>query len=118
MNQHVALSSALAFGQTVATRLRANVPQGWVVHDIFAGEEHIEVLAVLPHGVFALEGKAYRRQLILPREVEVVRQTRYGTRYEIHAAVETPSGRRLTLRSIWQMDDGTDVPRLLTLVPD
>ena len=54
----------------------------------------------------------------LPREVDVVRQTRYGTRYEIHAVVDTPSGRRLTLRSIWQMEEDTDVARLLTLVPD
>jgi hypothetical protein len=54
----------------------------------------------------------------LPHEVDVVRQTPYGTRYEIHAAVETPSGRRLTLRSIWQMEEGTDVPCFLTLVPD
>lgn len=51
-------------------------------------------------------------------DVEVMRQTPYGTRYEIRAPLQTPSGRMLTVRTVWQIDEGTDFPRLLTLFPD
>lgn len=51
-------------------------------------------------------------------DVDVVRRTEYGTRYEISAVLNTPVGRSLKVRSIWQIDDGTDVPRLITLIPD
>jgi hypothetical protein len=54
----------------------------------------------------------------LHADVEVMRQTPYRTRYEIRAPLQTPSGRMLTVRTVWQMDDGTDFPRLLTLFPD
>lgn len=58
------------------------------------------------------------RRLHLLAEVEIVRQTPYGTRYEIRAPLETPSGRTLTVRTVWQIDKGTDFPRLITLFPD
>jgi hypothetical protein len=58
------------------------------------------------------------RRFHLPAAVEVVRQTPYGTRYEIRAPLQTPHGRRLTVRTIWQVDEGTDFPRLITLFPD
>lgn len=54
----------------------------------------------------------------LAAEVDVVRQTLYGSRYEIRAPLQTPSGRRLVVRTIWQIDEGTDFPRLITLFPD
>jgi hypothetical protein len=47
-----------------------------------------------------------------------VRTTEYGTRYEIRMTLETPLGAPLTVRTIWQIDDGTDVPRLITLYSD
>ncbi|MFN4218744.1 MAG: DUF6883 domain-containing protein [Candidatus Bipolaricaulia bacterium] len=47
----------------------------------------------------------------LSADVEVARRTLYGMRYEIRAPLHTPSGRTL-------IDDGTDVPRLITLIPD
>jgi hypothetical protein len=53
----------------------------------------------------------------LSAEVEVERITLYGTRYEIHAPLVTPSGRSLMVRTIWQIDTGTEAPRLITLVP-
>ena len=58
------------------------------------------------------------RRFHLLAEVEVVRQTLYGTRYEIRAPLQTPSGRTLTVRTVWQIDKGTDFPRLITLFPD
>jgi hypothetical protein len=51
-------------------------------------------------------------------EVEKVKQSVYGTRYEIRAPMQTPNGRTLMIRTIWQIDIGTDFPRLITLVPD
>jgi hypothetical protein len=54
----------------------------------------------------------------LTGDVTVVRETPYGTRYEIRAPLITPIGRSLTVYSIWQIDTGTDYPRLITLFPD
>ncbi len=54
----------------------------------------------------------------LETEVDVVRQTIYGARYEIRASLQTPGGRALMIRTIWQIDEGTVVPRLITLFPD
>ena len=46
------------------------------------------------------------------------RVTAYGTRYEIRAPLQTPDGRSLIVRTIWQIDIGLEVPQLLTLFPD
>ena len=54
----------------------------------------------------------------LNADVEIMRETVYGTRYEVRAPLHTPSGRMLTARTIWQIDEGTDFPRLITLFPD
>lgn len=54
----------------------------------------------------------------LNAQVDTVRETAYGTRYEIRAPLETPIGRSLNVRSIWQIDSGTGFPRLITLFPD
>jgi hypothetical protein len=51
-------------------------------------------------------------------EVDVIRHTIYGVRCEIRAPLQTPSGRTLMIRTICQVDEGTDFPRLLTLFPD
>ena len=54
----------------------------------------------------------------LDTEVDLVRPTEYGMRYEIHMTLQTPLGVPLTVRTIWQIDDGREVPRLITLYPD
>jgi hypothetical protein len=51
-------------------------------------------------------------------EVDLVRPTEYGTCYEIRMTLQTPLGVPLTVRTIWQIDGGTAVPRLITLYPD
>lgn len=58
------------------------------------------------------------RQYHLTAEVMAVRETLYGTRYEVQAMLVTPIGRPLRVRSIWQIDAGTDYPRFITLFPD
>jgi hypothetical protein len=54
----------------------------------------------------------------LDAEVDLVRPTEYGMRYEIRMVLQTPLGVPLTVRTIWQIDDGREVPRLITLYPD
>ena len=41
----------------------------------------------------------------------------YGRRYEIVAPLLTPHGRVILFRSVWQIDTGTDIPRLITMYP-
>jgi hypothetical protein len=54
----------------------------------------------------------------LDTEVDLMRPTEYGTRYEIRMALQTPRGVLLTVRTIWQIDNEREVPRLITLYPD
>jgi len=54
----------------------------------------------------------------LDAEIDLVRSTEYGTRYEIRITLQTPRGVLLTVRTIWQIDNGREVPRLITLYPD
>ena len=58
------------------------------------------------------------RERHVEADVHVVRSSPYGVRYEIRAPLRTPVGRELMVRTIWQIDEGTDVPRLITLFPD
>jgi Domain of unknown function (DUF6883) len=54
----------------------------------------------------------------LMAEVAGTSENEYGTRYEIVAPLQGPVGRPVTFRSVWQIDTGTDVPRLITMVPE
>ena len=54
----------------------------------------------------------------LVADVQTERQSAYGTRYEISELLDTPSGRKLKVRTVWQLDKGSDYPRLITLYPD
>jgi len=51
-------------------------------------------------------------------EVAQVLQGDYGVRYDIVGPIRTPCGRSLHVRSIWQIDTGMSVPRLITMVPE
>lgn len=53
----------------------------------------------------------------LTAEVAQIKDNPYGRRYEIRAPLLTPSGRRVVFESVWQVDNGTDVPRLITMYP-
>jgi hypothetical protein len=54
----------------------------------------------------------------LAAEVDRETKTEYGTRYEIVAALSGPGGQAVTFRSVWQVDTGTDYPRLITMYPE
>jgi hypothetical protein len=58
------------------------------------------------------------RQFHLTQDVTVIKETDYGTRYEISTSLMTPINRPLVVKTVWQIDIGTDLPRLITLVPD
>jgi hypothetical protein len=42
----------------------------------------------------------------------------YGVCYEVVAPLTGPAGRTITFRSVWQIDTGSDFPRLITMVPE
>jgi hypothetical protein len=50
---------------------------------------------------------------------EIVRfkETGFGPRYEIDGELLTPDGRRPRVRTVWQVDQGQDAPRLITAYP-
>lgn len=50
---------------------------------------------------------------------EVVRivETPYGLRYHIDGSIDTPDGRNPWIKTVWQIDAGTDYPRLITARP-
>ncbi len=50
-------------------------------------------------------------------EVAKVKQTGYGPRYEIEGELAAPDGRRPRVRTVWQVDAGEVVPRLITAHP-
>ena len=50
-------------------------------------------------------------------EVVKVVETVHGLRYHIDGALETPDGRNPQVRTVWQMDVGSDSPRLITAYP-
>jgi hypothetical protein len=58
------------------------------------------------------------RNYHLAAAVDRVRETLYGVRYEIRATLPTPSDRLLSVRTVWQIDTGTTIPRLITMIPD
>ena len=51
-------------------------------------------------------------------DVATTIDTGYGVRHEIVAPLIGPNGHSVTFRSIWQIDTGTDEPRLITMAPE
>ena len=54
----------------------------------------------------------------LAAEVDYETDSDYGKRYEIVAPLPDLSGGQVLFRSIWQIDTGTDFPRLITMYPE
>ena len=62
-----------------------------------------------------LEMDLRKQHLILDATLE--QNSTYGARHSIVAPIRTPIGRMVTFCSVWQIDTGTDVPRLITMYP-
>lgn len=54
----------------------------------------------------------------IDNDIDTMRGTDYGDRYEIRMNLTGPTGRSIWARTIWQIDIGTNFPRLITLFPD
>lgn len=50
-------------------------------------------------------------------EVQSIEQSRFGTRYTIEGPVVSPDGRNPVIRSVWFVEQGETVPRLVTAYP-
>ena len=50
---------------------------------------------------------------------EVVRvvETVHGPRYHVDGAIQSPDGRNPRVRTVWQVDSGSECPRLITAHP-
>ncbi|TVQ57537.1 MAG: hypothetical protein EA366_08385 [Spirulina sp. DLM2.Bin59] len=57
------------------------------------------------------------RRYHLNMEVLRIKETDYGTRYEIQGTLMTPIDKPLVIKTVWQIDIGTTIPRLITLFP-
>ena len=59
------------------------------------------------------------RQQHLVSDVDKIKENDYGTTYEIAAGLKGPlRPDPILFRSIWQIDFGTDCPRLITMHPE
>jgi hypothetical protein len=54
----------------------------------------------------------------LESEVVESRATPWGARYEVVAPLTGPTGDTVMFRSVWQIDLGSDRPRLVTMYPE
>jgi len=50
-------------------------------------------------------------------EVGKAKETGFGPRYEVDGELRTPTGHRPRIRTVWQLDHGKTVPRLITAYP-
>lgn len=58
------------------------------------------------------------RKFHLNAEVSIIKETSYGIRYEIISEILTPIHKPLLMKSVWQIDKGTEIPRLITMIPE
>ena len=54
---------------------------------------------------------------VLMNEVVETETTAYGIKYTVDGPLETPDGRNPLVRSVWQIDRGSEAPRLITARP-
>ncbi len=52
------------------------------------------------------------------REVQKELRTPYGTKYKLICAIETPDKRNPCIVTVWIIDRGSDVPKLVTAYPE
>ena len=53
----------------------------------------------------------------LQNDVAGIVESPYGTRYSVDGQMRTPSGRNIRLITVWIIEKGTEVPRLVTAYP-
>lgn len=89
--------------------LSSSHPDGWAKAEFFSAfgfnSDNWQVLAK----VLKEQGKK--------NSVTKVVVSEYGTRYTVDGVIETPSGRMPTIRTVWIVEKGRDIPRLITAHP-
>ena len=50
-------------------------------------------------------------------EVIKAKDAGFGPRFEVEGSLATPDGRRPRVRTVWQVDEGREAPRLITAHP-
>ncbi len=50
-------------------------------------------------------------------DVVTIVETAHGPRYHVDGTIETPDRRNPRVRTVWQIDRGTDYPRFITAFP-
>ena len=50
-------------------------------------------------------------------EVSAIARTKFGTRYTIDGALNSPDGRNPRLRVIWFIESGSEIPNFVTAYP-
>jgi hypothetical protein len=63
------------------------------------------------------EFSAALRQLAAKTEVTEVVESPYGIKYVLDGWLQGQDNRRAKIRTIWIVDQGTDIPRLVTAYP-
>jgi len=58
------------------------------------------------------------RSMHLTEDYVVTSVTAWGVRYEVVAPITGPSSDAVLFRSVWQIDLGTESPRLITMYPE
>ncbi len=61
---------------------------------------------------------AHLREQHLPQDVVTQEDNDYGASYVIVADLTGPAGATRRWRSVWQIDDGSNAPRLITMYPE
>ncbi|MGE0826335.1 MAG: DUF6883 domain-containing protein [Candidatus Binatia bacterium] len=59
---------------------------------------------------------ALRRHAV-QHEITKIETSPFGTRYVIHGALQTPTGRTPQIRAVWFIDTGETIPRFVTAYP-
>lgn len=54
----------------------------------------------------------------LGEDIIATKTTPWGDRYEIVGPLTGPNGDTIMFRSVWQIDLGSDAPRLITMFPE
>ena len=57
------------------------------------------------------------RGVAVAGEVVVQTESPHGLKFVVDGAIQSPSGRQPTVRTVWIIDGGEDTPRLVTAYP-
>ena len=57
-------------------------------------------------------------QQLAHREEVVCVDSQHGSKYIVRGEIDTPNGRTVAIRTVWIVDEGNEVPRLVTAFPD